>query len=272
MSIAIDPDCVPYLDILHDAYEYIPKRAIRFFLEGEEDRISALIAEMESVIAHPEEFQEEGSRVLYFGTLILAALHREEGISLIQKIGYWESDWIDLFVGDYLFDSFTLAIAELYTYRIGDLKMLIEDEKVDPAIRAASLQALMILFGRRIIHRDDVVAYFKGLLEKRSEKIPYFYEVLASASFALHPEEMIEPLRLAYKEGFIDSKEISLTDIEELLPLPKEQMIEQSRDALATQLSDLIAHFDVAHKQFEFPERNDPCPCGSGLKFKKCCH
>ena len=271
MSTAAPTLSEDHLEILHDAFDYVPKRALRFFLEGGEERISSLVGEMEAVIENHDAFREEGSRLLYFGVMILAALQREEGIALIRKIGHLSSDWIEIFLGSNFFDSFTLAIAEIHKYRIEDLKALIEDPQVEPALRAASIQAMMVLFGRKIIHRNDVAAYFKSLLEKREEKIPYFYDVLAGASFALHPEEMIEPLRAAYKEGFVDPEHVALSEIEEVLALPKAQVVEQSREMLSADLSDLIAHLEIALRGAEFPDRNDLCPCGSGLKFKKCC-
>jgi hypothetical protein len=271
MSVAVPSFCDEHLESLHDAFDYIPKRALRFFLEGGEEKISALVNDMEMVLEKRDLFREDGTRLLYFGALLLAALQREEGIAFIRKIGSLSSDWIELFLGDRFFDSFTLAIAELHKYRIADLKEMIEDSNVNPALRAAGLQAMMVLFGRKIVHRNEIVSYFKSFLEKRSEKIPYFYDVIAGASFALHPEEMIEPIRTAYKEGYIDPQQIQLSEIEEVLALQKEQVVESSREMLAEDLSDLIAHLDAAYRGTEMPERNDPCPCGSGLKFKKCC-
>lgn len=271
MPAVTESACEDYLDILHDAFDYVPKRALRFFLEEEEDRISSLVKEMGDVIQHPEAFEEDESRLLYYGIMILAALDREEGISLVKKIGQLSEERIDSLLGERFFDSFTLAIAELYKYKIKELKALIEDESSNPALRAASVQAMMILYGRKILSRTDVVSFFKGLLEKRKEKIPYLYDVIAGASFALHPEEMIEELRQAHKEGFIDSEQIQLSEIEETYSLSKEEVVESSTDMFDADLSDLIVHLDLAYKEADLPERNDLCPCGSSLKYKKCC-
>lgn len=46
-----------------------------------------------------------------------------------------------------------------------------------------------------------------------------------------------------------------------------------TRDGAVESISELTALLNKGEtvKQAEVPSRNDPCSCGSGLKFKKCC-
>ena len=273
MQVLVDPVAEEHLEAIHCAIDYIPKRAIRYFLQADEGRMAFLIQEIDDFLHHPDAYSEEESPLLFYGMMILAALHREEGMAFVSRIGSLSIDPIDLFLGNHLFDSFALAVAELYKYHVPELKAFIENEALEPAIRASAIQSLIYLFGQGIISRNEATFFLKALLEKRREKIPYFYDLIASASFALHPEEMMEELRAAFQEGFIDTDQIQLQNIEDVLALSKEQVVEESREMLRADLKDLIGHLELAQQRgSEVYERNDPCPCGSGQKYKKCCH
>lgn len=272
MQVTIDPIAEEHLEAIHYAIDYVPKRALRYFLQADEERISSLVQEIDDLLQHPDSYMDDESPLLFYGMMILAALHREEGVAFVQRIGALNLDQIEIFLGDHLFDSFALAVAELYKYHVPELKAIIANEAFEPAVRASAIQSFVYLFSQGIISRNDVVGFLKGLLESRKEKIPYLYDLIASASFALHPEEMMDSLRKAFEEGYIDTDQIQLKDVEEVLALPKEQVITESREMLRADLKDLIAHLESARKGNEVYERNDPCPCGSGLKYKKCCH
>lgn len=270
-------DTLLQIDALHYAVDYIPKRALRFFTDPEnrQESIDLLLEEAKDVIAHPGEYIEEetGNRFLFHALMILGSFREERAIPLIRQIGLMDHESIDDLLGDRLFDSVSLAIAEIFSQNMGELKNLLEDPDIDPCIRATCLQSMVFLYGRGAISREEIVAYFLDLLKNPEEDLPFFYEVIAASSIALHPEELIVPLRKLYRAGKIDASHIKLEEIEESLSLPKEQSIQEFRATLDVHLDDPIAHLETIEdlqKAIAY-ERNEPCPCGSGLKFKKCC-
>ena len=52
-------------------------------------------------------------------------------------------------------------------------------------------------------------------------------------------------------------------DREEREKIHKKQLPGEDEDPLPSPVEPIKAH--------QTPERNDPCPCGSGKKYKKCC-
>lgn len=273
----LETDMLLQLDALHYAADYIPKRAIRYFtaLGHQDELMPLLVEEAKDVIAYPEEHQDESgcSRLLFHAIMIFGFLREERAIPLVREIGLMSHEAIDEMLGDRLFESVSLALAELFSQRVDELKALVEDRTIDPSIRATCLQTMMFLYGRGEISRDDMVAYCLKLLKQPEEDLSCVYEVIAASSIALHPEELIGELRQFYQEGRIDEEQVKLEEIEESLLLPKENSIEEFRKMLNVHLDDLIAHLeglDGAWKEGAY-ERNESCPCGSGQKFKKCC-
>lgn len=274
MSTAVDT--LLLIDSLHYAVDYIPKRAIRFFTAPENlpETIPLLVDEIKEVLTHPNEFAEERSQFLFYAIMILGHFRLKEAIPLIRDLGCMDQESIDELLGERLFDSISLAIAQIFSEEIDLLKDLIEDSSIDECIRATCVQSIICLYGQGFLSRDEVVSYFLALLKKPRENISFFYEVIVSASLIVHPEEMIEEIRKIFSEGSIDASEVSLDDVEEFLEMDKSDVIAECKQAFQMDLDDLLAYFDSigGFHHGSSVERNEVCPCGSGLKYKKCCY
>ena len=80
------------------------------------------------------------------------------------------------------------------------------------------------------------------------------------------------PVRKAFPDllqeflGYISStgRFPAAEDIARLIPQLESEYVESFRE-------DGTVRGQTVRKQFSKVGRNDPCPCGSGLKFKKCC-
>jgi len=59
---------------------------------------------------------------------------------------------------------------------------------------------------------------------------------------------------------------------DEIMSLHKYLVIREKQEAaLLAETSDLQSQINKLESAAGKPGRNDPCPCGSGKKFKKCC-
>jgi len=272
MSVSCGVDVL--LDSLHEACDYIPKRAIRYFTDPEpfNGAVGQLIEEMQEILENPDFYVEEESRFLFHAMLILAHLKVESAIPLFEAVGYLPFEAIDVLLGDRLFDSIALSYAELFETVPAQLRSFSENPEIDPAMRSCALQAMMILFGKGVLERSEVVDHCFKLLKNRSEKLPYIYDLIAASSTVLHPHEMIDEIRAAYKEGFIDPNQITLKEVEEMLELNESDVVNSAREELNADLEDLFAHYELCVNKRHAFDRNDPCPCCSGFKYKKCCY
>jgi hypothetical protein len=273
MSTAVDT--LLLMDSLHYATDYIPKRAIRFFTSPEhhQETISLILDEMKEVLAHPTEFVEEESQFLFYALLILGHFYAREAIPLIREIALLPQETIDAFLGEHLFDAVSLAFAQIFQEDIPSLKALIEDRAVDECIRAACLQSLAYLYGKKILSRDQLVSYLLHLLKAPREKISFFYEVIVNIALVLHPLETIDEIRKLFDEKVLESSEISRESVEEFLSLDPNEVIQECALPFQMDLEDLVLYCESIEGMHLDPmlERNEPCPCGSRQKYKKCC-
>ena len=126
-------------------------------------------------------------------------------------------------------------------------------------------------------------AEFIGMLDKRtSGEIAYDSEVLAGLENGLSMEQALKSAgeknpeeALKWDKGTIESIRHHykfLRGHEEIVALHKYALIQEKREAcLRSKNSFLQSQIKQLEGAAGKPGRNEPCPCGSEKKFKKCC-
>src|SRR3954464_7149456 len=186
------------------------------------------------------------------------------------------------------------------------LKGLIEAAEADEFVRAEALEALAYLTATGRVPRDETEAYLIRLydtLQPQQESFVWSGWVLAIALLGL--ETLSDVVHQAFERGLIDPMVMGYDDfrrdLERTLADPARMagfeydQIGPLEDAVG-ELSGWYAFSDAAKRDqdrwatssghaglayadtplpfvrpFKHVGRNDPCPCGSGKKFKKCC-
>mgnify|MGYP001194592956 CR=1 FL=1 len=175
---------------------------------------------------------------------------------------------------------------------------------MDEYARSAALRAIVIRVVTGNLPRADAIAYYASLLRGGLPREPgWIWDSLAGYIVDLNPAELLGPLRQAYEEGLCDSAWVSIEEAEheaDLTPAetlrchggliedtaaamswwacfkPEERSLGESDDEDGWDELDEDAGDDegpaVPYVRAE-PKigRNEPCPCGSGKKHKKCC-
>jgi len=143
--------------------------------------------------------------------------------------------------------------------------------------------------------RDEVMAYLVQLFLRMKREPGEQWNALANACADVWPQEALDELNRAYREGLVYPGSISWKNIEQALALGREGCLQKSlyEDPLITDVAKDMSGLGWFRKP-EQPEpaksyteplkpvssvnrskpkigRNDPCQCGSGKKFKKCC-
>lgn len=184
----------------------------------------------------------------------------------------------------------------------GDLtpiKSLILNRDADQYGRGAGVSALALLAAWAEIPREPVVEYFLWLAHEGLEREPnQVWDSLVAESADIEALVVFPALRRAYSEGLADPQSMSLEELTAVESAPPGRMLEAMRErqppiddvAVATSwwsaFEEHSAH-DALEEDWDDegqlikPEepyrapakvgRNEPCPCGSGKKFKKCC-
>jgi hypothetical protein len=121
--------------------------------------------------------------------------------------------------------------------------------------------------------REECITVLTGALEQHADNDPGLNGCLISELMELKAVEALPAIRAAFESGSVD--ELVPGDLEDVeihlgvrsrraTPAPYRALLQRQ---LGTVL-DLVA---PAAPDWARVGRNDPCPCGSGLKFKKCC-
>lgn len=184
----------------------------------------------------------------------------------------------------------------------GDLtpiKTLTLNREADEYGRAAGVSALALLAAWAEVPREPVVEYFLWLAEEGLEREPsQVWDSLVAGSADIEALAVFPALRRAYRDGLADPSFMASEELAEVESAPPGRMLEALRErhppiddvAVATSwwsafekdsADDALEEEWDDERQLMEPQepyrapakvgRNEPCPCGSGKKFKKCC-
>ena len=208
---------------------------------------------------------------------------------------------IDHLLGDAVTETSFRVIAGTFD---GDLQPLfdaIEDKKADEFARASLMSALVLIAQLHPSQRPAIEDYFRTFRQRCPKASTDVLTAWMDAIAGLGLEDMSETVREVFDKGLIPKDYCDfghfLEDLESTLNAdgsPANRRYQKSlitnaidelskwhcySDAFLTQQkirkvsNDLrVAPWTEALKSPTAPVgRNDPCPCGSGKKFKKCC-
>ena len=220
------------------------------------------------------------------------------------------SEAVDDATGDLVTENLGRILASVCHGDVEPLKRMIEDRSLAGYTRCAGVTALVTLVNCGEQSRDDVMACFKELFGKLEREPAPVWDGLVDSCLYLYPEEVLEEIAAAFDEGLIQGffvdpenvcracrqgKESVLEDLKSeqhhlvvqdvvaemewwacFNPPPKPPAIKMRRPEVSrarnpiSKLGALLTP-PLTQPKKQVVGRNDPCPCGSGKKFKKCC-
>ena len=180
--------------------------------------------------------------------------------------------------GDIVTQDGARILAAVSDGDLAPIKTLILNRDADPYGRDSAIRALALLAAWAELPRAPIVEYLRWLAREGLEREPgQAWNSLVHACLSIGAFELFDDLRQAFADGLPDPKFISLEELDQA---------EVAAGATLDRLGDLDFPIDdVAEatawwdREPDVPEpyrappkvgRNDPCPCGSGKKYKKC--
>ena len=285
-------DVQPILAQLERNEGHFPKAAIREAIEHQSEIIPPLIEVLEAVARDPQSFAADPKRMIHIYAMYLLAQFRESrAYSLLVQIFSAPGELPMDLAGDVVTEDLGSILASVSDNDMSGMTSLVENEQANEFVRSAALKGLVTLVACGKRNRDEMMTYFQGLFRRLDRTPSYAWSSLASRCADLYPEEVVEDLRSAFEEGLIASFYIGRESIEDALRAGREAaMITLKRrypliDDVEKQIGwwacfeENKRKWDSAKIRFAPPApkvrvkagRNEPCPCGSGKKFKRCC-
>ena len=280
-----------------------PMKAMQAAIEQREAITPELLRVLESVAEDPVKHAERDDYMLPVFTLYLLAQFREKrAYPYIVKMFSAPGDTSYDLVGDTVTEGLKHIFASVYDGNPVPLHGLIENDEANEYVRDAAINAMVGLERSAQMPRAEVIEYFRSLFHGRLQRTPSFaWDGLVCAVADLPAPELLTEVRQAYADDLIDESIADLEGIERDMAALEPRQPERCH--LITDAIGETERWACFHPEDSRPTepiepeiplptpapaptsyvapkplvrepkvgRNDPCPCGSGKKFKKCC-
>jgi hypothetical protein len=273
------------------------------------DRIvPMMLGTLREVAADPERFEAETAYHGHeYALLLLAELRVQAAFPAIVEFLHAIAGLEEGLLGDMTTEDLPAILASTFDGRVDLLKRLVEDDALDELVRGAALVAMasLVLHGR--IDRTELISYVGRLIAELPRDPSLLWNNVASVILDLRLHEHRQALcglldEDVFEEGWIQRGDIEQEFAEDSDPkrhrayrLIEDVGAEVNRipwygskawsDEDHSDAEDEWDGDDCCEGPAEGDEtiqvpyvreeakvgRNDPCPCGSGKKHKKCC-
>ncbi len=263
--------------------------------------VPKFIEELEWWAEDPEGSLEEDGSLGTHGLFLLGQWREESAWPVVRKLFSLPGEIGYDLLGDLITEDGSILLAMVGGNRRNELRVMIEDESLDEYCRCACLDALTCLVAWGELPRAEHIAYLRELLAGKLRGVPQNEHVLAgvvSAACDLEAWELRPEVEAAFQRGVVDD---GFIDLELFLDAasgkrrsPWQSFCEshppmadvaaatkwldtpppaRSEPPLPPLDKDLNPIADFVQPYIAPPKvgRNEPCPCGSGKKYKRCC-
>src|SRR5689334_11180896 len=281
----------------------LPREAMRWALDHWDEAAPGLLGALERY-ADGADRSEAAANAAFF-ILHLAGEKREtRAFAPLYRLAK-DAEAIEAVLGDGITTSLKGILIGTYDGDLEALKGVIEAEGADEFVRIGALEVLTYLAATGRVARAEAEAYLLRLYDTlRPQHESFVWYGWTSAVALLGLEAMSGVVRRAFGRGLIDpmvtNYDLFRRDLGRTLADPERMAgfrydnIAPLEDAVG-ELSRWYAFSDAAKRDrtrqpqavrevaaveppqgpavnpYKHVGRNDPCPCGSGKKFKKCC-
>ena len=286
----------------------LPETALKA-AEGMPEIMTPLLLEyLEQVADDPREMISEDNWLAFFALFLLARFKEGRTLPILQKMVENVPDSLDWILDDGITEKGARLFASWAVSSPDALRPFIENQKLDEFIRAEALEAYQCLYFNGIVTREEMRPYLHWLAHEKLRRgkgsdDSYLWFSWARCCLELGLDEFHPLVKQAFDEEWIDCM-VSTWDFE-LERLSNEKMGERRRRQHGAFITDVSSELrgwycfseefrkkmkttqameegnEMARERF-IPigtvvnttpkiKPNQPCPCGSGKKYKKCC-
>jgi len=246
--------------------------------ENREEAIPVLLEYVKAVIDLGEELPEDYDAHSY-AMFLLAEFRVQEAFPYLIQYLELDRDVTEYLLGDLLCENFGSILASVAKEEdIPQIKSVAEKTELDLFHRLAAMGALQVLFTEDVYDRDSYFTYLRYLLETYQDD-PEFSAFCVVDCEQAGFRELLPLIEKLYKQNLVEEQITDLPFVKDRLLSTDEISSKESlkQDDHSSFIRDTIKSVGWWACFKEKPDfgrkvgRNEPCPCGSGKKYKKCC-
>lgn len=271
-----------------------PEEAFRVITANKEAAIPYL-REAVSYAADKGKDIDQNYQLHFYALYLLGEFQDRDSFSKIMKLVSLPGDTADYLIGDCITADLKDILYNTYDGDIEILKRSIQDSGIDEYVRSAMLDVMGQLYLDGILEESDWKNFLKQNVHDGRE-YDYVYDSIGYVICQCHFFDMLSEIRYMLEHDLID--EFSVGKYDSYVDLMFEYREDESRfckESLSA--ADTLRHWamfsesednasnekeynkkiSMMEKEWDKPAkkkkigRNDPCPCGSGKKYKYCC-
>lgn len=276
-----------------------PEEAIGF-ADAHRAEVTPFLVESIAQVAENPALGDDPDYVLHLYAMHLLATWRETtAYAPLVRLGHHPEAVVEQLLGDAVTESYGRCLASVCDGDLTPLRCLVEDASAAHWARHAALDAMMARVFEGDASRDDLIAYLMRLGDTEAARLRVpgtesaMFELLNSVvpvAADIGAVEMLERIRGWFADELVDPQIADLVWVEAHISRPYEVCREETLrrgNGYVTSVKREIgwwAGFSEDEPVKRSPEpviqpvrrgpkigRNEPCACGSGKKYKKCC-
>lgn len=275
-----------------------PKKEFEIISANRDAAIPYLRSAVEKAIEEKDGL-DEGYQLHFYAMYLLAQFQDREFFPKMVELFSLPTDTLDALIGDALTESVGNILYNTYNGDIELIKQAIFDIQVDDYVKSAMLDVMGQLYLDQSLTRQEWQDFLRAIVYGKESIGDYVYTAVAHIICKCHFIEMLPEIRKLYQDELVDEyaiggydecvdcvfeyrtydKEFCKSPIDAAKTLSGWAMFEQSsmdKKKSEKELSKLRRDIALEARKAKQKEsvkvgRNDPCPCGSGKKYKKCC-
>jgi len=280
--------------------EKFPKEALEVIIANKDEAIPYLRAAVEKAIEEKEDLDEEYQ--LHFPAIfLLAEFQDKEFFPKMIELASLPDDALDWLIGDVITEDLCNILYNVFNGDIEIMKQAIWNRSAGDFSRGAIMHVLEQLYFDGIFAEEEFKEFLKELVHSEEELGDFIYSNFAETICNCHFVDMLPEIYMLYIgdfiEGIFTGDYVRCVDkmfsyqtkinrcrspfdarkaLKKWLNYENEEIDDMDEEEPDT-YEEMNSFFANATKKWEPAQkkvkigRNDPCPCGSGKKYKQCC-
>ncbi len=208
-----------------------PETSVKEAISQKKEIIPKLLDILKNAVTNIDKLLKDEAYLGHIYAMFLLALFREKTASSLI-IGFFTlpEEIVWELTGEIVSDDLGRLLASVSGGDTSDIKELIENDGIDPMVRSAGIDSLLVLYVSGEIQREEIIIYFKDLFEKKLEKQQSFvWNHLVVSSINLYPQELFEQITEAYRKELVDDEFVPLNQVTDALDAGKESVLKWLR-------------------------------------------
>lgn len=218
-----------------------------------------------------------------YALFLLAEFKETKAFEVALSMLELPEDSLELLLGDCLTENYPNILASLYDGNLESIKRIIENPNIYLFARDTALRSLLGLIVNSKLELSEAIQYMGILLDKEIfRNNPEAMGFLITTITDLHPIEttLQDKIKDIFALGLVDDSIIDINDFNRaVLQESNAPTLNQQYGSIQSTVDSMSWwHCFKEERKIKAPAvsrvkigRNDPCPCGSGKKYKKCC-